>query len=370
MANILDYIKWRGDLDFKQSEFNNVDNLIFSRFSYLPLDNLLDELNEVITIKDAYLKWMKLGIKEEKILQKEDKDLFPALANSKRFGNLKITRFVNKVDEKEEKQFSAITIFIPDGTVYVAYRGTDNTLVGWKEDFNISLDIDIPSQKEAVKYLENVYSALNKKMRVGGHSKGGNLAMYASIFCKEEIKKEILEVYNNDGPGLSKEIVKGEKYKNALEKIKSFIPQTSIIGKLMYHEEKCYIVNSIQKGVMQHDLYSWQVEGKDFVYLKEITNESEFVDEVIKEWTTKFTPEQRSEFINIVYGILRETDSETLNEMSKNRFKTVGALIKAYHATNKNNKQIISQTLLELFGVTKNNAFKRIDEKLKKAEIK
>lgn len=366
MANILDYIKWRGDLNFNQSEFNNVDNLILSRFSYLPLDNLLEGLNEIITIRDAYLKCMKLEIKEENILQKEDKDLFSALVNSKRFGNLKITRFVNKVDEREEKQFSAITIFIPDDTIYIAYRGTDNTLVGWKEDFNISLDIDIPSQKEAVKYLENVYKDVNKKMRVGGHSKGGNLAMYASIFCKEEIKKEIIAVYNNDGPGLSKEIVNGASYKNALEKIKSFIPQTSIIGKLMYHEEKYYIVKSTQKGIMQHDLYSWQVEGKDFIYLKEITNESEFVDEVIKEWTTKFTPEQRSEFINIVYGILRETDSNTIYEMSKNRFKTVGALIKAYHSTDKKNKQIISQTLLELFEITKNNVFKKIDEKLKK----
>ena len=366
MPNILDYIKWRGDLNFNQSEFNNVDNLILSRFSYLPLDNLLGGLNEIITIRDAYLKWMKLGIKEEDILQKEDKDLFPALANSKRFGDLKITRFVNKIDEKEEKQFSAVTIFVPDGTIYIAYRGTDNTLVGWKEDFNISLDIDIPSQKEAVKYLESVYKTLNKKMRVGGHSKGGNLAMYASIFCKEEIKKEIIEVYNNDGPGLSKEIVMGEIYKNALGKIKSFIPQTSIIGKLMYHEEKYYIVKSTQKGIMQHDLYSWQIEGKDFVYLKEITNESEFVDEVIKEWTTKFTPKQRSEFINIVYEILKETNSETIYEMSKNRFKTVGALIKAYHSTNKKNKQIISQTLLELFGITKNNVFKNINEKLKK----
>lgn len=366
MPNILDYIKWRGDLNFNQSEFNNVDNLILSRFSYLPLDNLLTGLNEIITIKDAYLRWLKLGIKEEKILQKEDKELFLVLANSKRFGNLKITRFVNKIDNEEEKQFSAVTIFIPDDTVYIAYRGTDNTLVGWKEDFNISLDIDIPSQKEAVKYLENVYNAINKKMRVGGHSKGGNLAIYASIFCREEIKKEIIKVYNNDGPGLNKEIVKTEIYKNALEKIKSFIPQTSIIGKLMYHEEKYYIVESTQKGIMQHDLYSWQVEGKDFIYLKEITNESEFIDEVIKEWTTKITPNQRSEFINIVYEILKETDSETIYEMSKNRFKTVGTLIKAYHSIDKKSKQIISQTLLELFEITKNNAFKKIDEKLKK----
>ena len=366
MSNILDYIKWRGDLNFEQSGFNNVDNLILSRFAYLPLDNLFESVSEIITINQAYVRYLNRVVEEEKILQKEDKDLFPELANSERFGTLKITRYVNRVSKEEEKQFSAVTILLPDNTMYITYRGTDNTIVGWKEDFNISLDIDIPSQKEATKYLEKVYLDLQKNMRIGGHSKGGNLAIYSSIFCSENIKPYIIKVYNNDGPGLSKKLTETIEYKQGLSKISSFVPQTSIIGKLMYHEEKYYIVKSTQKGIMQHDLYSWQVEGKDFIYLKEITNESEFADAVIKEWTTKFTPEQRSEFINIVYGIVKETNSDTLYEMSKNRFKTVGALIKAYHSTNKKNKQIISQTLMDLFDITKNNVFKNINEKLKK----
>lgn len=370
MPNIFDYIKWRGDLDLKKSEFNNVDNLILSRFAYFPLDTLLKTKSEIITIREAYMRWINSVIEEEKILQKEDKDLFPELANSERFGNLKITGYVNHVNQEEEKQFSAVTILLPDDTMYISYRGTDNTVVGWKEDFNISLDIDIPSQKEAVRYLEEMFAGLNKKMRIGGHSKGGNLAMYAGIFCDEKIKPYIIEIYNNDGPGLSKEITEKEEYKEALNKIISFIPQTSIIGKLMYHEEKYYIIKSIQKGIMQHDLYTWQVEGPDFVHLKEVTNESEFIDAVIKEWTTKFNAKQRSEFINIVYAIIRETNSDTLYEMSKNRFKTVATIIKTYQKTNKKNKQIITQTLSELFEVTKNKVFVDMKNKLNKKEKK
>lgn len=368
MPNIFDYIKWRGDLSFSQDKFNNVDNLILSRFSYFPLDRVFEDYSDKdkITIREAYLKLVTYGIKEEEILQKEDNDLFPALAFSERFGNLEITKYVNKIDTKQEKQFSAVTIFIPDNTIYVSFRGTDNTIVGWKEDFNISLDIDIPSQKEAVKYLEEMYDITKRNIRVGGHSKGGNLAMYASIMCNQKVKKHIVEVYNNDGPGLNMNIVESAEYKQMLNKINSFIPQTSIIGKLMYHEEKFNIIKSTQKGVMQHDLYSWQVDGKDFVYLKEVTNESEFIDAVIKEWTTKFTPEQRSEFINIIYEIIKKTNSDTLYEMSKNRFKTMGNIIKAYHKTNKKSKQIISQTFGELFGITKNNVFKNINERLKK----
>ncbi len=366
MPNILDYIKWRGDLRFSKSEFNEVDNLILSRFSYFPLDGLFKNLDDVITIKEAYYKWLQTEIDEEKILQKEDIDLFPLMAESKRFGDLKITRYINSINKEEEKQFSAVTIFIPDGTIYIAFRGTDNTLVGWKEDFNISLDIDIPSQKEAVKYVEETYKKLHKNMLVGGHSKGGNLAMYAGIFCKSDIKDKIITIYNNDGPGLSKPIVEMQEYKDTLKKIVSYIPQTSIIGKLMYHEEKYNIIKSTQKGIMQHDLFTWQVEGKSFIKLKEVTTESEFIDAVIKEWTTKFTPKQRNDFINIIYELITENNSDNLYEMSKNRFKTVGNLIKSYHKTSKKNKQIISQTLSELFNITRNNVFENINNRLSK----
>ena len=226
MPNILDYIKWRGDLRFSKSEFNEVDNLILSRFSYFPLDELFKNLDDVITIKEAYYKWLQTEIDEEKILQKEDIDLFPLMAESKRFGDLKITRYINSINKEEEKQFSAVTIFIPDGTIYIALTRDLVSLVGWKEDFNISLDIDIPSQKEAVKYVEETYKKLHKNMLVGGHSKGGNLAMYAGIFCKSDIKDKIITIYNNDGPGLSKPIVEMQEYKDTLKKIVSYIPQT------------------------------------------------------------------------------------------------------------------------------------------------
>lgn len=368
MPNIIDYIKWRGDLDFSQSEFNEVDSLILSRFSYFPLDGLLDNLNDIITIKEAYYKWLQIEINKERILQKEDMDLFPVMAESNRFGNLKITRFVNNVSKKEEKQFSAVTILLPNDVIYIAFRGTDNTLVGWKEDFNISLDTDIPSQKDAVKYVEETYKKLQSKMILGGHSKGGNLALYAGIYCNENTKENIEFIYNNDGPGLSKAIVESQEYKDVLKKLISFIPQTSIIGKLMYHKEKYNIIKSTQKGIMQHDLFTWQVQGKEFVKVKEVNSESEFVDEIIKEWTTKFTPKERSDFINIIYEIITENNADTLFEMSKNRFKTVGSLIKSYHKTSKKNKQIISQTLSELFNITKDNVFERINNRLKNAK--
>ena len=199
MANILDYIDWRGDLTFNQSSFNDIDNLILSRISYLPFDGIIDEM-ETITVREAHERFKKLDLKNVKILQEEDLDLFPSVAQSTRFGNLFLKNYINKRDLQEEKQFSAITIILPDGTMYIAYRGTDNTLVGWKEDFNMSFMKSVPAQADAVDYLNNVAAQTSGRLRVGGHSKGGNLAVYAAAFCNQDVQDRIIEVYNNDGP--------------------------------------------------------------------------------------------------------------------------------------------------------------------------
>ena len=292
MANIFDYIEWR-DLELTKVEFNEIDNLILSRLSYFPFDGLIEE-GEKITIKEAYERYKKLGT-TGRILQKEDIDLFPILANSVRFGTMKLANYINKIDPIQEKQFSAITVYMPDNTIYVAYRGTDNTIVGWKEDFNMSFSEFVPSQKDAVEYLDNVAKKCKNKIRVGGHSKGGNLAVYAAAFCNPKIQKRIINVYNNDGPGFCDKVVNSKEYNNIIRLVHTYIPQTSIIGRLLDHEETTTILRSTQSGIMQHDLYTWQVLGGKFVEDK-LTNSSEFIDKTITKWLTEVSAEQRSQF--------------------------------------------------------------------------
>lgn len=368
MSNIIDYIKWRGDLSFNQSEFNEIDNLILARFSYFCLDGAIKE-NEKITIKQAYENTEKIGIPEQKILQIEDKDLFPAMAKSKRFGKLYIIEYVNNVDEDEEKQFSAVTILLPDNTMYVAYRGTDNTLVGWKEDFNMCFSSNVPSQLAATKYLEKVSKLNKRKIRVGGHSKGGNLAIYAAVFANDSVKNRIINVYNNDGPGMSSDIIEKQEYKDMVNKIYTYVPQSSIIGRLLYHEEKYKVIESTQTGIMQHDLYSWQLEGKKFIYLEELTKESKVADKVIKGWLNGISPERRQEFVDILYQILITTNAQTLKEFSNNWLKNASICLKAYTTSNEEDKKIISDTLVKLFGITKNNLWDSMQESRKEKKL-
>ena len=355
MANVGDYVKWRGDLNLEQSEFNEIDNLILSRFSYFPFDNIIKE-DEIVTIKELGERFKKQDVSKLPILWKDDVVLFPLMGDSKRFGEMLATKYVNKIDVEQERQFSAITVFMPDHTIFVSYRGTDNTIVGWKEDFNMSFKSHIASQLSAKKYLEMIAKEYpNKKIRIGGHSKGGNIAVYAATFVNQEIKERIINVYNNDGPGFCDDVIETPEYQDMIKKVHTYIPQSSVIGRLMNHREKYTVVESVQKGIMQHDLYSWQVLGTEFVTLEEVTNGSEFVDKTIKNWLENVEPEKREQVIDVVFDILNTTDAQTMKELRTNWFSSARTMMASYKNIDNETKDMIWKAVGELLKSAKNN---------------
>lgn len=356
MANIFDYIKWRGDLSLSKDKFNEIDNLILARFSYFPFDEIIKE-NEVVTIKELSERFQEKDIDKLPILWEDDVNLFPAMGQSKRFGEMQVTKYENKISAEQEKQFSAITVIMPDDTIYVSYRGTDNTVIGWKEDLNMTFKSHIPSQIEAVKYLEEIASQYSNKLRVGGHSKGGNLAVYASIFANQEVKNRIINIYNNDGPGFNDEIIETQEYKEMIEKVNTYIPQDSIFGRLLNHEEKYTVVKSTERGVMQHDLYSWQLLGKQFVYLKEVTNGSKFIDKSIKDWLEQIEIEKREQVIDIIFQIINQTEAATLSDIKTHWFLNAKTLLNSYKHVDAESKRMILETLSALFKIVKDNFF-------------
>lgn len=368
MPNVCDYIKWRGDITLNQSEFNEIDNLILSRFSYLPFDQIIEE-NEIVTIEELSQRFKKQDIKKLTILWKDDIELFPLMGNSKRFGEMIATKYVNKIDIEQEKQFSAITILMPDDTIYISYRGTDNTIVGWKEDLNMSFKGHVASQISAKKYLEMIATKYpDKKIIVGGHSKGGNIAVYAATFSNDEIKNRIIKIYNNDGPGFCEDIIETTEYQNIINKVHTYIPQSSIIGRLMNHREKYTVIKSTQKGIMQHDLYSWQLIGNKFMTLEEFTRGSEFIDKTIKGWLEKTEPETREQVIDVIFEILKTTEAQTMKDLTINKFQNARKILTTYKNIDNNTKEMIWQTLNALFKIAKNNISEELP-KLSKNKI-
>lgn len=353
MANIIDYIHWRGDLTFFQSPFCEVDNLILSYFSYVNLDGI-DEITDgrAASVKEVSRAFFELHTEQE---LKEDKSFIhlapyamQAMAGSKRFEEAMVKNYVNKIVAEEELQFSAVEIVLGDGTSYIAFRGTDDTIVGWKEDFNLSNGI-VPAQKAAAAYLDEVGAASGRMLRVGGHSKGGNLSVYAASGCAQEVKERITEVYDNDGPGFSKAFLEEDGFKEISPRIIRIIPESSVIGMLLEPPVQPRIVASAKKGVFQHDGFSWQVMGPAFVSKQEMNKRAESFNNTLRKWIDGMDSAQRDALIDDLFSVLEATGAQTLTQVQDGGLKNVKIMLRQIEALNPKSREIVEELLKSLF---------------------
>ncbi|MBP3886119.1 MAG: DUF2974 domain-containing protein [Cellulosilyticum sp.] len=351
MSNILDYILWRGDLAFNQSPFNEIDNLILAKLSYLNLRGIVGkkEGRGIPLKKIAEIYFQEERDKEINTGDLIDPNFFKLLrlmAESQRYQNIKIKMYVDEVNIEEEMQFAALTVDLGNHQLYVAYRGTDDTLVGWKEDFKMSVMDIVPAQREALTYLKQVAMRYRGyKLYIGGHSKGGNLAVFSAVHASEAIKKRIVRVYNNDGPGFKETLIGTKAYQSIADRVVTFVPQSSIIGMLLEHEEDYMVIQSNQKGFLQHDGFSWDVCGTRFVHLKKINPEGQIVDRTIKRFLNGISIEQREHFTNTLFDILSTNEKKTLTDIREDSFKAVIAMIKTYDQLEKETKKAVTDTI-------------------------
>lgn len=302
---MFDYLLWRGDIPFSQLPLNPVDALIFSALSYVSFENVVpDEAGKTVTLREAALAILEAAAPESLVRVKKDLELLEAAAKTERFGTVELDLYRSILIPEEETQFAAMACHMSDGTAYLAYRGTDHTLVGWKEDFNMAFQEQIPSQQLALEYLQDFAKANRGPIWMGGHSKGGNLAVYAAAKADHLLQSRIIMVYNQDGPGFSEAMMEDPGYQSILPKLRTLVPQSSVIGMLLEHEEPYTIVKSSQIGVMQHELYSWEVMGGDFIQVEELTADSRFLDRTFKNWLAGMSREERNEFFDTVFDLL------------------------------------------------------------------
>ena len=331
MGNIMDYISWRGDLSFEQSQFNEVDNLILACFSYVNLDGIQAVTKQKgIGLKKLTEEFMKLHTMKELEADKSFIRLAPfmmmEMAKSVRFGKCVVRNYVNDIVTEAEQQFAAMEIVLEDGTSYVSFRGTDDTIIGWKEDFNLSTGV-VPAQKRAIEYLQKISEHTDGMLRVGGHSKGGNLAIYGSVMCKSAHEK-ILEIYSNDGPGFSREFQELPEMKEMMPKIIRIIPEYSIIGTLLEHEKEPVIVASSSKGLLQHDGFSWEVQGPALVRRDSLNKTALRFIEILHKWIDGMDTEQKRLLIEDLFATLQASGYENLSEVQSGGLKSLAAMVK------------------------------------------
>jgi len=340
MANIIDYIKWRGDITLKERDFNEVDGLIFTRLAYFPFEDLLSG-DEVITIET--LSQRAMAFTDDDFLILGDRELLSLMGDSPRYKDLKLINFVSEFSKEVEVQFAAITILLPKRIKYVCYRGTDNTLIGWKEDFNMTFMEHIPAQVAALNYLNDTKLGWFSKVLIGGHSKGGNLAMYAGVHTTDKIKKKIISITSIDGPGFLKSTIESEKFKTIDPKIKAYVPQTSIIGRFLNSGEKFFTVSSTEKNLLQHDIFSWEVLKDQFVYLENVDKDSEQMEKIIKDWLEKLSFDDRQKMISLIFEMLDAANVNTFKEFKLDWYKSMSAVYDQYRKLSNEDKKMLDE---------------------------
>lgn len=325
MANISDYLDWRGDLSFAASPFNEVDNYILAKIGCADFTGIVSEQAVSIPIGQAveryFFRYGEAGNYFGALASDSIGPMLRRLPETARFRELRLSGFVNRVIPKITEQFSALTLTLPDGSHYVSFRGTDDTIAAWKENFMMSLDGTVPAQRDAAEYLLWTASAYPGPLIVGGHSKGGNLAVYAAASVPAEVQARITAVYNNDGPGFDEAFLASEGYQRIAPKLITLLPQYSIVGTLLTQAENCTIVKSGKPGVAAHDGFNWEVRGAAFLRCEHLSRRSQAFDETMQEMLGRMDQDERAEFIDTFFGMLSSTGAETLTEIGEHRLR-------------------------------------------------
>ena len=352
MANISDYLDWRGDIPMSVDPFNEVDNLVLAELAYTDFADIVpppSKEHQYVTLQDACEMFFSMYSEEENMEKNSTTKVAPFLMKkmikSKRFESILLMDYVNEIDEENQTQFSVISFLLPDDTIFVSFRGTDNTIVGWKEDFNMSFLYQTQGQIRAARYLDDWFGDTTKKLRLGGHSKGGNFAVYAAAFCHPRIQERIVQVYSNDGPGFLKKITEQPQYQKMLPKVISTIPESSIVGMLLENELDHRVVKSSQSGAMQHDAMSWEVLGNHFVFAENLAESSIMLDKTLKNWIYGLEPEEREEFVNILFDTLQSTGATTLDELVANKMAMMNNISKTLSELSPEKQQVLRDVI-------------------------
>ena len=348
---LVDYLKDYGKYTFYEREFNEVDNVVLSVLSYVDFSGIVPMIDYgTITIKDAsdifYKKYTKKELDKDIISIREASYLLKEIAKTKRFKDLELLNYEKQVTF--DSQFCALCIKLPHRTMYVSYMGTDNYVSSWKEDFMLAYEFPIKAQKVAIEYLNMVSGLFGPKLYVGGHSKGGNLALVASMYCHNYVYRKIKHVYSNDGPGLRLSEYDTNRFKRINYKYTHIVPGESVFGLLLKQPDNYIVIKSIKKKFFQHNALNWVVDGDHFERCK-LSTFSKKMKHAFDNWIDNTNDSERKEFTEILFSILKKAGITDLKDVKANVVANMIKILKETKNISKENRKYLMEVFKDLY---------------------
>lgn len=370
-GTIIDYLKEYADVSLADEPMNDVDSLALCQFSYLKFDGLVPSVTEnarAVSLQQLYEHPDYEKLYGDERYEKENRALFEAMRRCVRFRNMKLNCYINIIENQAdfETQFSAVTFLLEDGTMYVAYRGTDETIVGWKEDFNMAFLSPVPGQEFAIKYLNMVTERLPRDFYIGGHSKGGNLAVYAAMNCNPSVQERIIKIYSMDGPGFRPEVLERCDFSRIEDRTCKILPHSSLVGMLFEKDIRYQVVESRTFGLAQHNPFTWLVRDGHFVTVSDIYETRRFMDDTLNEWILSLDEKSLRTFVDTLFQVLSASESDNLIDFTANLKRSLTGVLGAMKDLDEDTQKALRQTVKSLFEI----AGLRMKQELKTRPLK
>ena len=355
MKNMLDYIKGFGHVSFEERAFSEIDALVLTELEYLPLEKVVpsDENGEnFVTVKEIaeYMQEHKQELFDENpmMITQERHEVSQVIADAPRFQSLKFFGVVSEWDKDTTKQFAAITVEVEPSVRLVVFRGTDETLIGWKEDFLMTYSPLVAAQTDAKEYLAKQASLWDGDLMISGHSKGGNLAIYAAATQVEDVQLRIVDIFCFDSPGLYRSVLETKGYQNIVPLAMRYIPQDSLVGLMLESEVPYVIVKSNATGAMQHSAMTWEIEDGQFIKMEKLTKNSQLNDQTFKKWTESVSDEELELFWNVFFELLFSVGIDTVNDLYGEFMHYVQEFLKAAGNMDEEKRELLTRIALLL----------------------
>ena len=355
MKNMLDYIKEFGHVSFEERAFSEIDALVLTELEYLPLENVVpsDENGEnFVTVKEIaeYMQEHKQELFDENpmMITQERHEVSQVIADAPRFQSLKFFGVVSEWDKDTTKQFAAVTVEVEPSVRLVVFRGTDETLIGWKEDFLMTYSPLVAAQTDAKEYLAKQASLWGGDLMISGHSKGGNLAIYAAATQEEDVQLRIVDIFCFDSPGLYRSVLETKGYQNIVPLAMRYIPQDSLVGLMLESEVPYVIVKSNATGAMQHSAMTWEIEDGQFIKMEKLTKNSQLNDQTFKKWTESVSDEELELFWNVFFELLFSVGIDTVNDLYGQFMHYVQEFLKAAGNMDEEKRELLTRIALLL----------------------